>query len=84
MNEPITPTLLKKLQADGFSTLIASARDGNQLVFIPSKEAISGELMDDAAITALSDREIISIEEIADNFSFYSNEGLVIEIDEGV
>ncbi|QNL52081.1 hypothetical protein H8S90_11170 [Olivibacter sp. SDN3] len=84
MNEPITLTLLEKLLADGFSTLIASAKDGNQLVFIPSKEPITGELMDDASITALSDREIIGIEEIINNFSFYSSEGLVIEIDDGV
>jgi|GEM_PF-1175825 len=83
MNESITLDLLRKLKADGFTTLIASARAGNDLVYVPSKEPSTNELMDDAAVTALSNLEILGIEEAINNFAFYAEEGIEIEVDEG-
>ncbi|GAA4780018.1 hypothetical protein GCM10023231_03610 [Olivibacter ginsenosidimutans] len=83
MNESITLALLKKLQAEGFTTLIASARAENDLVYVPSKEPSPGELMDNAAVTALSNLEILGIDEVIKNFAFYANEGIELEIDEG-
>jgi len=83
MNEPITLDLLKKLRSDGFTTLIASARSGNDLVYVPSKEPLPGEMLDNAAVTALSNLEILGIEEVINNFSFYAQEGIEIELDEG-
>lgn len=83
MHEHITVPLLKKLQAAGFTTLIASAQENQDLVYIPSKEPSVDDLMDDASITALSDKELLSIEEVVNNFSFYEEKGIEIEIDEG-
>jgi len=83
MNEPITVPLLKKLKENGFTTLIASARDGDDLVYIPSKEPERGELMDDASVTALSEKELLGIDEVLNNFSYYQEKGIEIEIDAG-
>ncbi|HWV74883.1 MAG TPA: hypothetical protein VN040_24355 [Pseudosphingobacterium sp.] len=84
MHEHITIPLLKKLLAEGFTTLIASAQEDNDLVYIPSKEPAKGHLMDDASITALSDQELLAIDDVVNNFSFYQEKGIEIEIDEGV
>lgn len=84
MHEHITIPLLKKLLAEEFTTLIASAQEGRDLVYIPSKEPVKGHLMDNASITALSDLELLSIEDVVNNFSFYQEKGIEIEIDEGV
>mgnify|MGYP003576572648 FL=1 len=84
MHEHITISLLKKLLAEGFTTLIASAQEGNDLVYIPSKEPAKGHLMDDASVTALSDQELLAIDDVVNNFSFYQEKGIEIEIDEGV
>lgn len=83
MNEPITIPLLKKLKEEGFTTLIASARDGQDLVYIPSKEPERDELRDDASITALSEKELLGIDEVLNDFSYYQNKGIEIEIDNG-
>lgn len=83
MNEHITLPLLKELQKNGFTTLIASAQAGNDLAFIPSKEPANNELIDDASIHALSMQEVLGIQEVIDNFSFYADKGIEIEVDNG-
>ncbi|MEH6307409.1 hypothetical protein RYH73_17300 [Olivibacter sp. CPCC 100613] len=83
MNEPITIALLEKLKESGFMTLIASAQDGSDLVYIPSKEPENSDLMDDASITALSEKELLGVDEVLNNFSYYQAKGIEIEIDEG-
>jgi hypothetical protein len=84
MNERITLALLEKLQEAGFTTLIASAQEGQDVVYVPSKEPARGHLMDDASVTALSDQELLAIDDVVNNFSFYQEKGIEIEIDEGV
>ncbi|WP_134091949.1 hypothetical protein [Olivibacter sp. XZL3] len=83
MNEPITIPLLKRLKEEGFTTLIASSKDGQDLVYTPSKEPARDDVMDDASVTALSEKELLGIDEVLSDFSYYQEKGIEIEVDEG-